>query len=81
MSVLKGPILKGSVLTDQREEPAQANQSFSESGLPTKTYSTWQDMAGHWLKRAGAEEREREAQASRLAAIQRWRGLEAESAS
>ena len=73
-------ILKGSFLTDPREEPAQANQSFRESGPPTKTYLTWQDMVGHWLKKAGSEERELEAQARRLAAIQRWRGLSAVSA-
>ena len=73
-------ILQGSLLTEQREEAAQAYQSFSESGLPTKGYSTWQDMAGHWLKKAGGQERELESQVRRLAAIQRWRGV-TESAS
>ena len=40
--------------------------------------STWQDLAGHWLRIRGTEEQESRAQASRLAAVQRWRGLQAE---
>jgi hypothetical protein len=36
---------------------------------------TWHDMAGHWLRMPGSEDSEREAQARRMAAILRWRGL------
>jgi hypothetical protein len=38
--------------------------------------STWQDLAGHWLKFQNAENFETREQVKRKEAVERWRGLD-----
>lgn len=49
------------------------------SPTPPEAFSTWHDLAGHWLRSPGADAQGNEALARRLAALQRWRGLNPEA--
>jgi hypothetical protein len=59
--------------------PIEKRESALITPTPPEAFSTWHDLAGHWLRNPAGKTQEGEALARRLAALQRWRGLAPEA--
>ena len=59
-------------VSELRAAQARAAESLTQCPKPA---TTWHSLSRHWLQSPLAAELEREAQARRLAAVERWRGL------